>query len=238
MKRALLTNPAFRYIFEIFVIVFSVTISFYIQDILNEKDRENLKNNTLKGVLIDLETDIYQYELALEVLKSRLAQADSLILGFYEGNRINQVRNYWGFQGQKISMNSLVNTGAIEYIKNPKLIRELSFHYDFHYDSMRDNSNAFENLFVNLMNYLNNNYEVNGIGELKMEDLNNIGKTFNSTSYNFSDNEIRRMKSDIWLKNHMYNIKLILRLYLSGYSTGLDRIYQIKELIIGEIKQR
>jgi hypothetical protein len=39
MKKALLTNPAFRYIFEVFIIIFSVTISFYIQDVLNEKDR-------------------------------------------------------------------------------------------------------------------------------------------------------------------------------------------------------
>ena len=123
MKKSILTKPAFRYIFEVFVIIFSVTISFYIQDILNEKDREKLKNDTLKGILIDMETDLNQYNLALDILKYRLIQADSLILGYYENNRINQVRNYWGFQGQKISMNSLVNTGAIEYIKNPELIR-------------------------------------------------------------------------------------------------------------------
>ena len=201
----------------------------------NEKDREKLKNDTLKGILIDMETDIYQYNLALDILKYRLIQADSLILGYYDDNRINQVRNYWGFQGQKISMNSLVNTGAIEYIKNPELIRELSFHYDFHYDNMRDNSNAFENLFIRLMDYLNNNYEVEGMDNLDIEDLDNIGKTFGSTYYKFSDKEINKMKNDIWLKNHMYNYKLILRLYLSGYTTGLDRIMKINELIVKEI---
>ena len=235
MKKTLLTNPAFRYIFEIFIIVFSVTISFYIQDILNEKDREKLKNDTLKGILIDMETDINQYNLALNILKDRLVQADSLILGFYENNRINRVRNYWGFQGQKISMNSIVNTGAIEYIKNPELIRELSFHYDFHYDSMRDNSNAFENLFISLMDYLNKNYEVEGMGNLDLEDLDNIGMTFGSTYYRFSSKEINKMKNDTWLRNHMYNYKLILRLYLSGYTTGLERIKKINEMIVKEI---
>ena len=235
MKKTLLTNPAFRYIFEIFIIVFSVTISFYIQDILNEKDREKLKNDTLKGILIDMETDINQYNLALNILKNRLVQADSLILGFYENNRINRVRNYWGFQGQKISMNSIVNTGAIEYIKNPELIRELSFHYDFHYDSMRDNSNAFENLFISLMDYLNKNYEVEGMGNLDLEDLDNIGMTFGSTYYRFSSKEINKMKNDTWLRNHIYNYKLILRLYLSGYTTGLERIKKINEMIVKEI---
>ena len=237
MKNSILSNLAFRYIFEVFIIVFSVTISFYIQDILNEKDREKLKNDTLKGILIDMETDVNQYNLALNVLKYRLIQADSLIMGYYENNRINQVRNYWGFQGQKISMNSLVSTGAIEYIKNPELIRELSFHYDFHYDSMRDNSNAFENLFISLMDYLNKNYEVKGMDNLDIEDLDNINKTFGSTYYRFSDKEINRMKNDIWLKNHMYNYKLILRLYLSGYTTGLNRITKINELIVEEINK-
>ena len=213
--------------------MFSVNIILY-SDILNEKDREKLKNDT-KRYLIDMETDINQYNLALDILKYRLIQADSLILGYYDDNRINQVRNYWGFQGQKISMNSLVNTGAIEYIKNPELIRELSFHYDFHYDSMRDNSNAFENLFISLMDYLNKNYEVMGMNNLEIEDLDNIGKTFGSTYYRFSDKEINRMKNDIWLKNHMYNYKLILRLYLSGYTTGLNRIMKINELIVEEI---
>ena len=235
MKKSILTKPAFRYIFEVFVIIFSVTISFYIQDLLNEKDREKLKNDTLKGILIDMETDINQYNVALDILKFRLIQADSLIMGYYDNNRINRVRNYWGFQGQKISMNSLVNTGAIEYIKNPELIRELSFHYDFHYDSMTDNSNAFENLFINLMDYLNKNYEVQGMDNLDIKDLDNIAKTFGSTYYRFSDKEINKMKNDIWLKNHMYNYKLILRLYLSGYTTGLNRIMKINELIIEEI---
>ena len=77
MKKSILTKPAFRYIFEVFVIIFSVTISFYIQDILNEKDREKLKNDTLKGILIDMETDINQYNFALDILKFRLIQADS-----------------------------------------------------------------------------------------------------------------------------------------------------------------
>ena len=57
MKKALLTNPAFRYIFEIFIIVFSVTISFYITSI-NKREKIELKNKGLSGVLADLKKDI------------------------------------------------------------------------------------------------------------------------------------------------------------------------------------
>ena len=57
MKKSILSNPAFRYIFEVFIIVFSVTISFYIQDVLNEKDRIEIKNKALSGVLKDITGD-------------------------------------------------------------------------------------------------------------------------------------------------------------------------------------
>ena len=79
MKKALLTNPAFRYIFEIFIIVFSVTVSFYIQNVLNEKDKMELKNESLKGVLIDLNKDKGFYEAALESIFNRLNSSDRLI---------------------------------------------------------------------------------------------------------------------------------------------------------------
>ena len=57
MKKTLLTNPAFRYIFEIFIIVFSVTVSFYIQEVINKKEKIKLKNKALIGVNVIVEDD-------------------------------------------------------------------------------------------------------------------------------------------------------------------------------------
>ena len=58
MKKSILSNPAFRYIFEVIVIVFSVTLSFYIQDVLNKREKIELKNESLNGVLADLNEDM------------------------------------------------------------------------------------------------------------------------------------------------------------------------------------
>lgn len=44
-------------LFEIFILIFSITISFYIQDRLNDFDNEQLKNETLIGVQNDLKSD-------------------------------------------------------------------------------------------------------------------------------------------------------------------------------------
>ena len=57
MKNSLLNKPAFRYIFEIIVIVFSVTISFYIQKVLLDREKIELKNIGLMGVIDDLKRD-------------------------------------------------------------------------------------------------------------------------------------------------------------------------------------
>ena len=79
MKKSILSNPALRYIFEIFIIVFSVTVSFYIQNELNERDKMELKNESLNGVLIDLEKDKDFYNAALESIFYRLNSSDRLI---------------------------------------------------------------------------------------------------------------------------------------------------------------
>ena len=57
MNKNIYSSIGFRYIFEIIVIVFSVTLSFYIQDILNEREKIELKNKSLKGVINDLAKD-------------------------------------------------------------------------------------------------------------------------------------------------------------------------------------
>ena len=49
MKNSLLNKPAFRYIFEIIVIVFSVTLSFYIQDVLNDREKNRIKKYWTNG---------------------------------------------------------------------------------------------------------------------------------------------------------------------------------------------
>ena len=54
---------AFRYVFEVIVIVFSVTLSFYIQEILNDREKNLLKNDGLNGVLKDLAIDKSNFKM-------------------------------------------------------------------------------------------------------------------------------------------------------------------------------
>ncbi|MDC3051515.1 hypothetical protein OA331_04235, partial [Bacteroidota bacterium] len=68
----------FRYIFEVIIIIFSVTASFYIQDLLNSKDKEEAKNKGLEGVLIELKKDKKFFGFGKIYNKQRLSYIDSL----------------------------------------------------------------------------------------------------------------------------------------------------------------
>ena len=68
-----MNKVAFRYLFEIFVIIFSVTISFYIQDLLNEREKIELKNSGLVGVLSDIDADKIIFNNITLTVKSREA---------------------------------------------------------------------------------------------------------------------------------------------------------------------
>ena len=79
MKNSLLTNPAFRYIFEIIVIVFSITLSFYIQDILNDMEKIEQKNLSLSGVIDDLNKDLENFNGAITLARMRTRNIDTLL---------------------------------------------------------------------------------------------------------------------------------------------------------------
>ncbi|MDG1762647.1 MAG: hypothetical protein P8H38_05275 [Flavobacteriaceae bacterium] len=62
----------FRYVFEVIVIVFSVSLSFYIQELLNDREKNLLKNEGLNGVLNDLSVDKSQFKMASDVIYYRI----------------------------------------------------------------------------------------------------------------------------------------------------------------------
>ena len=99
MKNSLLNNPAFRYIFEIIVIVFSVTLSFYIQKVLLDKEKLELKNIGLIGVIDDLNRDQQIFDGSIKYCHRRIRDIDTILDLNIEcnTNKLNSVRRYFGF---------------------------------------------------------------------------------------------------------------------------------------------
>ena len=92
MRKSILNTPAFIYIFEVIVIVFSVTLSFYIQDVLNEREKIHLKNNGLDGVLIELAADKRHFLNGIIPKEIINDNTDSIIT---DGVRVTNENIFW-----------------------------------------------------------------------------------------------------------------------------------------------
>ena len=119
MKKSILNTPAFRYIFEIIVIVFSVTLSFYIQNVLNEKEKIELKNISLRGVLNDLEKDIINFNYGVDLGRKRITNIDTILNLKYDlsSKIVNTgAKRYFGFLGNNSNYKSMVSSGALDLL--------------------------------------------------------------------------------------------------------------------------
>ena len=111
MKKSFVNTSAFRYIFEILVIVFSVTISFYIQELLNQKDRVDLKNAGLIGVLSDFEEDLNIFNSMSKSLDKRTKNIESILNDDLISNKVfNELMRYFGFVGNDTNYKSMIST--------------------------------------------------------------------------------------------------------------------------------
>jgi hypothetical protein len=240
MKKALLTNPAFRYIFEIFIIVFSVTVSFYIQNILNEKDKMELKNESLRGVLIDLNKDKEFYVAALESIFNRLNSSDRLIENGIDSGILNSFLSYWGFVGHDASIKSLIATGAVEYISDKNLIEELTKYYENQYTVLSDTAENEEKLYWEIMTYIKVNYR---FGKMMKSDKNYIknwssgkgGDKGHPLHMEFDNKLLSELNEDLYFINHAHQLKRINGLHAAFYEEALLEVEKLKVMIRNEL---
>ena len=240
MKKAFLTNPAFRYVFEVFVIIFSVTISFYIQNELNERDKIKLKDNSLKGVLIDLNKDEEFYNDALESIYFKLNSADKLIDQKIDSDILNTFLSYWGFVGHDASIKSLISTGAIEYISDVSLIDELTKYYENQYSILLDTSEGEEKLYWVLMTYLKVNYRFGKMMKssksyIKEFFTGKVGDRGHPLHMEFDNELLSQLKKDQYIINHAHQLKRLDGLHAGFYEQALIELEFLRILIKKEI---
>ncbi len=230
MKNSILNKPAFRYIFEIIVIVFSVTLSFYIQDILNEREKIELKDFALKGVLADLKKDSIFFSQGVNV-KSKINLETEKFLNSDEATNSNvywSMRRYYNFIGQNRNFNSMVSTGAIEYIKNRELSDEIHHYYGELYGYLNDFSIQDREMFNDIVDYLNENYKV-----ISTEKLNTNSQL---DILVYSDKSLFRMKDDDVIISKLYHKNWMSTFYINIFENALVLNEKLSSLINDELK--
>ncbi|RPG66388.1 MAG: hypothetical protein CBC02_004705 [Flavobacteriaceae bacterium TMED42] len=228
MKKSIYNTPAFRYIFEIIVIVFSVSLSFYIQDVLNEREKNYLKDESLRGVLSDLNSDKNFFKGGVNRIERVIKSIDSIhnnSAGINTKTIHNSSRNYFGFVGSDRNYNSMVSTGAIEFIKNEELQEKINLYYDRIYSFLIDASKQDEKVYNEISKYLSTQYTT--------EDL--ILKSDGFFKYVYSESEFKKMQKDKVLKNLLFDKKFNNKGYIMVMKLAIDRSNKLEELIKQEL---
>ena len=238
MKKFFYNTTAFRYIFEIVVIVFSVTLSFYIQDLLNERDKIELKNVGLNGVKSDLQKDLDFFSLGIDIMYSRVKNIDS-ILDKEVKNKNEFVsggaRRYFGFIGQDSNYRSMISTGSIEYINSKKLFKSVNQYYGRDYDLLKDYSEQDEENFNDVNHYLNDNFFVNSS---KLIEISSNEWGYDSLyNINYDNNTLQKMQFDKKFINKLINQRWMMRIYLIQLKLDIEKIRELNILIDNELKE-
>ena len=236
MKKSILTKPAFRYIFEVFVIVFSVSISFAIQEILNDREKIELKNKGLNGVLKDLKEDEEFFTNASKVLTNRIKITETFLNGQVSNNSLNQIMLTYGFVGQNSNYKSLVSTGVIEFINESSLSKELASYYEMRYSMLEDISGQYKELYLEFLSFMRSAYPVESIQNINLVDdkidFNNFRKI---TSFNYKPTTLNNLNLDFKFRNHLYDLRKIKIYYAGFFEAAIIQNSKLSSLISEEL---
>ena len=202
---------------EVIVIVFSVTLSFYIQEILNNREKNLLKNDGLNGVIKDLVIDKSQFKIASDVIYYRIGLIEDVLDGEITNKKISSLMTYWGFLGQDSNYKSLISTGAIEYIKSDSLALRLSNYYEIEYTALLGESKSYNKLYLDLMSFMKEKYRVSS-----MEKVERGMKSNGFLSFEYSNSELEKMKRDGELRNYFFELKRIIYLYARMFEGAMS----------------
>ena len=218
----------FRYIFEVIIIIFSVTASFYIQDLLNSKDKEEAKNKGLEGVLIELKKDKKFFGFGKIYNKQRLSYIDSLFDLSLEFKPL-YISGIWG-NNELIKNNkffdALVSTGSIEYIKNSQLQSELSNYYNFIYSLLINAIETDNRSFLRFGDKLTD-YRLDSL------DYGSIGG--NLTTHYFDPSDIIKIRRDKKLKSIALDWSMYMNIQTDFFAEGEKKIKILEKLIEQEL---
>ena len=221
-------NLIFRYLFEIIVIIFSITASFYIQDLLNNKDKEDNKNKGLEGILIELKKDKQFFKFGKFYNKQRLSYIDSLFDLSFSFNPL-YISGIWGnselFENKNF-FNALVSTGSLEFIKNKELQSELNNYYNGTYTILNNTIETDNRSFLRFGDKLT---------DYKMDSINYGNIEGNLTRHYFDPSDIIKIRKDKKLKSVALDWSMYMRMQSELMTEGEKKIETLEELIEEEL---
>ena len=135
-----------KYLFEFFVLVFGITLSFYLQEYGEDLNSIQKQKEGLTRILEDLTSDEAIFKLTLMSNESQIKTTKQLLGGVITAAIYNKTVPYFGTFFNDTSIKSLMNTQVISSFKNQDLITNILKYYKNDYDFIIDQSSADEDL--------------------------------------------------------------------------------------------
>lgn len=135
-----------KYAIEFFVIVFGISVSFFVENYRESIDQNKKRETTIKSIINELEFNDDYYKARVETTTRnmnfvRLFLEDSLsieIMKSYPRN-LSPANPFWsavGFAPNQSIFNSLVNDGSLNLIKSSSLKAEIDNLYTINYNGV------------------------------------------------------------------------------------------------------
>ena len=131
-----------KYLLEFIVIVFGVSLSFYVENYIENKKKDGLKNQSLNRILQNIETDIRDNNVNLKFHSRSLSSSYWLIknkkklsnfsrdtVGYHFSKAIDEVSYFVDNQEE---YRTLQSSGYMELIENDELVKNLQKKYSEH----------------------------------------------------------------------------------------------------------
>jgi hypothetical protein len=192
--------------------------------VLNEKDRIEIKNKALSGVLKDISGDRFSLNEGLDINKKRRESINYLIDKRIDNNTISSIRRYKSFLGNNSNYETLQSTGAIESIENQELFINLNNYYKFTYQLLVESALNDKDSFLKFIDYTERNYKIDSSSWVNG----------NFVVY-YGNNELKKMANDDIIISQLTNQKQLMGLNDFFHRRGLNQLKLIDSLIKLEI---
>jgi len=243
MKKNIFSNLAFRYIFEIVVIVFSITISFSLQNYQIKLQNNTVKIRYLKRMLNDLKQDSILIDDAINLTQIRMELNDKLIDGNVSGESLSGCVGYYGLNFNDKSYESFSDLSLLNAIDDDSLFSLMTNYYKKHYEQVRDMEEEERLITIELRNYLfpksrlmdtekKTKVKDFSIGEW-ISDIDGIeNDNISSFDWKVNSQSVRVLKKDFFLNNQVKYLKTIRSYYIVQLKILMNANKSLKNKII------
>ena len=112
-----------------------------------------MKNESLNGVLADLNEDLEGFNGAQKYLANRIKISEEFLSGQISNGHCNQMLITVGL-GIDSNYKSLVSTGAIEFVNDKLLIKRTHIILEINYSVLKDLSEQYRHFYLDIFDFI------------------------------------------------------------------------------------